>query len=160
MVGPLPQHDDTERTNSASQGSEDHYAVLTKVIDDITNDHALLRKLVYALAWQNFHPEAIIRRPIPEAQKHANSIRELAQALELKRAMDRIEAEAAHQTARQISTTPPLPATTRHDEPRPSDPGDSTRHFDLVAAVEDIPLTDQFSKPLVTAAETAFMANT
>lgn len=108
MADRTPQNHDKSQSNlPASAPPQDYYSVLMKVINDVTNDHALLRKLVYALAWQNLRPEVIVTRPIPEAQSQAKTISELGQALELEKAIERVEAEAIgqgpDQAPRQIS---------------------------------------------------------
>lgn len=104
MADTSPQSQEkSESSPPASPMPQDYYSSLTKVINDVTNDHALLRKLVYALAWQNLKPEAIVMRPIAQAQAQAKNIFELGQALELERAIDRIEATAVGEAPKQIS---------------------------------------------------------
>src|SRR5882724_2302004 len=104
MADTSPQsHERSEPRPPASPKPQDYYSSLTKVIDDVTNDHALLRKLVYALAWRNLKPEAIVTRPIAQAQTQAKDIFELEQALELEHAIERIEATAVGEEPRQIS---------------------------------------------------------
>src|SRR5256885_8816223 len=104
MADTSPQSQEkSESRPPASPMPQDYYSSLTKVINDVTNDHALLRKLVYALAWQNLKPEAIVMRPIAQAQTQAKNIFELEQALELERAIDRIEATAVGEEPKQIS---------------------------------------------------------
>ena len=100
MADPEPQ--DQQKSGSKSPASStprDYYAALAAVISGVTHDPTLLRKLVYALAWQNLKPEVIVAQPIPKAQTHAKSIPELAQALQFERAIERIENEAREQTA-------------------------------------------------------------
>ena len=93
-----PQNSEKPDTNPpASPAPQDYYAVLSQVIDDATRDHAQLRKLVYALAWQNLKPDTIITKPIAQAQEQAKTILELDQALQLERAIERIEAETIGQ---------------------------------------------------------------
>jgi hypothetical protein len=104
MADPEPQNQEkSESRLPASPRPQDYYSTLMKVINDVTNDHTLLRKLVYALAWQNLKPEAIVTRPIAQAQTQAKTIFELEQALELERAIERIEATAAGEAPKQVS---------------------------------------------------------
>ena len=104
MADPTPQHQkESDARLPASSTPQDYHAILMKVIDDVTHDQALLRKLVYALAWHNLKPEAIIARPIPEAQTQAKNIFELEQALQFERAVERIEVDATEQGRHQIS---------------------------------------------------------
>ena len=78
MADPKPQNQEKSSSNlSMPSAPQDYYSVLMKVINDVSNDHALLRKLVYALAWQNLKPEVIVTKPIPEAQSQAKTISEL-----------------------------------------------------------------------------------
>jgi hypothetical protein len=95
MADKNPQTADqkTEPNPPASLQPQDHYAVLKKVIDDVTHDHTMLRKLVYALAWQSLKPEVIVKKPIADAQSQAKTIVELEQALQLERAIKQIEGE-------------------------------------------------------------------
>src|ERR1044071_4497872 len=89
-----PQNSENpDTTRPASPAPQDYYAVLSKVIDDATRDHTQLRKLVYALAWQNLKPDAIITKPIAQALDQAKTILELEQAIQLERAIHRIEGE-------------------------------------------------------------------
>src|SRR5256885_5032810 len=104
MADTSPQSQEkSESRPPASPMPQDYYSSLTKVINDVTNDHTLLRKLVYALAWQNLKPEAIVTRPIAQAQTQAKTISELGQALELERAIERIEATAIGEGPKQVS---------------------------------------------------------
>src|ERR1041384_828101 len=93
MADERPQSEHEEQKASASSAPRDHhYSILTKVIEDVSKDHALLRKLVYALAWHSLKP----RRP-EEAQssqppqQHIKSILELDRVMELGRAIERVE---------------------------------------------------------------------
>jgi hypothetical protein len=104
MADPKPQNQKkSDARLPASSTPQDYHAILMKVIDDVTHDQALLRKLVYALAWHNLKPEDIIARPIPEAQTQAKNIFELEQALQFERAIERIEVDAIEQGRKQIS---------------------------------------------------------
>ena len=105
MADPKPQNQEKSNSNlPVPSAPQDYYSVLMKVINDVSNDHALLRKLVYALAWQNLRPEVIVTKPIPEAQSQAKTISELGQALELEKAIERVEAEAVGLGLKQISS--------------------------------------------------------
>src|SRR6185295_9538848 len=95
MADPKPQNqENSESSLPASSRPQDYYSTLMKVINDVTNDHALLRKLVYALACQKLKPEAIVTRPIAQAQSQAKTIFELEQALQLESAIEQLEATA------------------------------------------------------------------
>src|SRR5262245_28213803 len=103
MADQSPQNQDKSASNLPATPPQDYYSVLMKVINDVTSDHALLRKLVYALAWQNLKPESIVKQPVADAQSQARTISELGQALELEKAIERVEAEAIGQAPKQIS---------------------------------------------------------
>ncbi|AMN43626.1 hypothetical protein [Rhodoplanes sp. Z2-YC6860] len=95
MADPKPQ--DRKNSNSGQPTApvpEDYYALLKKLIADVTADHAMLRKLVYALAWQNLNPETIVSKPVSEAKNQAKTIVELEKAVLLERAIQQLEIEA------------------------------------------------------------------
>ena len=54
---------------------QDYYSVLLKVIEEVSNDPAQLRKLVYALAWHNLKPDSVLSRPLATATDHARTLR-------------------------------------------------------------------------------------
>jgi len=141
---------------SMPSAPQDHYSVLMKVIYDVSNDHALLRKLVYALARQNLRPEVIVTKPIPETQSQARTISELGRALELEKAIERVEAEAVGLGLKQIhrprafdgteqSQSNPTPQSKREPDPPPTD------DFKPVALAAPIPRNDSPPGPEVAA---------
>jgi hypothetical protein len=159
-----PKSQNQEKSNSnlpAPSGPQDYYSVLMKVINDVSNDHAMLRKLVYALAWQNLKPEVIVTKPIPEAQSQAKTISELGQALEFEKAIERVEAEAAGVGLKQISKprafdnaeqSPPErsepvppPQPKREPDPPPAD------DFNPAALAARMPLNDRPPEPEIAA---------
>src|ERR1051326_5037767 len=93
MADERPQSEDGEQKTSASSSPQDqHYSILTKVIEDVSKDHALLRKLVYALAWHSLNPrKAEEAQPSQAPQQHIKSILELERVMELGRAIERVE---------------------------------------------------------------------
>lgn len=118
MADLKPQNPDKSPSSpQASPTPQDYYAVLMKVITDVTRDPVQLRKLVYALAWQNLKPEVIVRKPIAEAQSQARNIFELEQALQLERAIERIEAEATGQDRKQPPSRPRVDASAAPTQP-------------------------------------------
>jgi hypothetical protein len=111
MADAKPRNQDkSDAGPQASAAPQDHYAVLMKVINDVSRDHAMLRKLVYALAWQNLRPEQIVLKPIADAQSQSKTIFELEQSLQLEAAIDRIEVEAV-QHERKPAGRPRAPAS-------------------------------------------------
>lgn len=123
MADKNPQtQDKTGASPPASPQQQDHYAVLKKVIDDVTQDRAMLRKLVYALARQSLKPEVIVAKPIPEAQSQAATIVELEQALQLERAIKRIEGEAIT-TELGEAVSPPKDHSKNHPKDTPKNHG-------------------------------------
>jgi hypothetical protein len=125
----------------ASSTPQDYYAILMKVINDVTHDQAQLRKLVYALAWQNLKPEVIIAKPIQEAQSQAKNIFELEQALQLERAIERIEGDAVGR--KQISR----PRSADHPYNMPSPPTDHPGIFQPVDDFSPATLADRIAVP-------------
>src|ERR1043166_5701502 len=93
MADARPQSQNEEQKASASSAPRDHhYSILTRVIEDVSRDHALLRKLVYALAWHSLKPRKAEERQAVEApQQHIKSILELERVVELERAIERVE---------------------------------------------------------------------
>jgi hypothetical protein len=73
----------------------DHYSVLLKTIADASADPAQLRKLVYTMACHDIRPDDALAQPIPDATKRARTIVELEQALQLERAIKRLESQSA-----------------------------------------------------------------
>lgn len=111
MADPEPQ--DRKNPNPGQPAApEDYYAVLKKVIADVTSDHAMLRKLVYALAWQNLNPETIVNKPVPEAKSQAKTIVELEHAVLLERAIQQLEIDADHAVQQK---RPPVADTAHRD---------------------------------------------
>ena len=87
----------TELNDPATAMAQDYSLVLMKVIEEAANDPAQLRKLVYVMAWYSLRPEAVISRPVLDAPMQAKTVFELEQALELERAIKRVEAAVALQ---------------------------------------------------------------
>src|SRR4029077_15535620 len=87
----------TELNDPATAMAQDYSLVLMKVIEEAANDPAQLRKLVYVMAWYSLRPEAVISRPVLDATTQAKTFVELEQALELERAIKRVEAAVALQ---------------------------------------------------------------
>jgi len=73
----------------------DHYSVLLKAISDASADPAQLRKLVYTMACHDIRPDDALAAPIPNTTKRARTILELEQALQLERAIKRLESQSA-----------------------------------------------------------------
>ena len=73
----------------------DHYSVLLKTIADASADPAQLRKLVYTMACHDIRPDDALAQPIPDTTKRARTILELEQALQLERAIKRLESQSA-----------------------------------------------------------------
>jgi hypothetical protein len=159
MADLKPQNQEKSASNlPASSAPQDYYSVLMKVINDVSNDHALLRKLVYALAWQNLRPEVIVTKPIPEAQSQAKTIAELGQALELEKAIERLEAEAVGQDLKQISKPRAFDnperseaAPQRKHEPRREPDPPPADDFNPAVLAAKIPLNDHPPEPEVAA---------
>src|SRR3954452_10755242 len=106
MADAKPRNQDkSDAGPQASAAPQDRYAVLMKVINDVTRDQGMLRKLVYALAWQNLRPEQIVAKPIADAQSQSKTIFDLQQALQLERAIERIELEAIEQERKPAGRT-------------------------------------------------------
>jgi hypothetical protein len=103
----------------ASPMPQDYYSVLLKVIWEVSKDPAQLRKLVYALAWHNLKPDSVLSRPLATATDHARTIAELERALELERAIERLEADIARHPQKLIS--PPEQSSTDSWKPTTED---------------------------------------
>src|SRR6185295_16367240 len=58
-------------------------------------DPAQLRKLVYTMACHDIRPDDALAAPIPNTTKRARTILELEQALQLERAIKRLESQSA-----------------------------------------------------------------
>ena len=83
----------------ATAMAQDYSLVLMKVIEAAANDPAQLRKLVYVMAWYSLRPEAVIRVRSGRPQASQDNF-ELEQALELERAIKRVEAAVALQRSK------------------------------------------------------------
>ena len=102
MMAPEPQSQERIGLNglASPMTQNDYYSVLVQVIEQASKDPAQLRKLVYAMAWHNLSPEAVLARPLPDGTAQACTILELQRSLELKQAIEQVESDAA----RQLST--------------------------------------------------------
>jgi len=101
MMAPDPQRQERIGLNgpASSMPQNDYYSVLVQVIEQASKDPAQLRKLVYAMAWHNLNPEAVLVRPLPDETGQACTILELQRSLELKHAIEQVETDAARQTS-------------------------------------------------------------
>ena len=115
----------------ASPMPQDYYSVLLKVIWEASKDPAQLRKLVYALAWHNLKPDSVLSRPLATATDHARTIAELERALELERAIERLEADIARQPQKLIS--PPVQPSMDNRQPKTEDMTPSAARWNSVA---------------------------
>ena len=86
------RHDPTGE--SPQETAPDYYSILLKAIAEASSDPARLRKLVYALACHNLNPDMVLAGPIPDATRQARTILELEQALQLERAIKRLESQS------------------------------------------------------------------
>jgi hypothetical protein len=93
--------------NNPAPTSEDFYSVLTHVIKRASNDPAMLRKLVYALAWQNLEPEMLLANAFLDTPDQIQNILQFERAMELQRAIERVEADSAQQAY--LIRKPPKP---------------------------------------------------
>src|SRR3954468_893446 len=87
-------HDQIESVGWAPSAQPDHYSILVNAIARATSDPARLRKLVYALALQNFKPGSAGGDPVQAPLDQATTLIELEQALALENAIALIEHQA------------------------------------------------------------------
>jgi len=94
---PQTRQDTSQETSEAMPHDAllDHYSVLLKAISDASADPAQLRKLVYTMACHDIRPDDALAAPIPNTTKRARTILELEQALQLERAIKRLESQSA-----------------------------------------------------------------
>ena len=118
---------DSNNPNVPASPPKDYYSTLVKLIGEVSRDPASLRNLVYAMARRNLKPEAMPNRRNEQPPK-ADPLPELENALELERAIERVEAGIAQSEQLSDLTKQDLTDhtdTARHTSPsRDGDPPD------------------------------------
>jgi hypothetical protein len=73
------------------------------IIEKVSKDPALLRSLVYALAWNSLIPDCVVAYPGARAKQRAKTLVELDRVFSLESAIKRVEAETSRQSNKIIS---------------------------------------------------------
>ena len=139
----------TELNDPATAMAQDYSLVLMKVIEEAANDPAQLRKLVYVMAWYSLRPEAVISRPVLDAPTQAKTVFELEQALELERAIKRVEAAVALQDQKSDGSSDQARSTRRRQRcPTWQRPWTQREVQIVLTRVQQLPRPSQARRPV------------
>src|SRR6476620_8479924 len=95
--------DRSDEMSKAPPNSQDYHSILVAIIEKVSKDPALLRSLVYALAWNSLIPDCIVAYPDVRAKQRAKTLVELDRAFTLEFAIKRVEAEISQQSNKAIN---------------------------------------------------------
>src|SRR6476659_7967585 len=95
--------DRSDEISKSPPNSQDYHSILVAIIEKVSKDPALLRSLVYALAWNSLIPDCVVAYPGARAKQRAKTLVELNRAFTLELAMKRVEAEISRQSNKIIN---------------------------------------------------------
>ena len=95
--------DRSDEMSKAPSTSQDYLSILVAIIEKVSKDPALLRSLVYALAWNSLVLDCVVAYPGARAKQRAKTLVELDRAFTLEFAIKRVEAEISRQSNKIIN---------------------------------------------------------